>query len=98
MNSIFVEIQNCMNRIDFNCSAELLKSERQGPLEKKVGNPESDHTFFQTVRRTENILSESVEKNRVEAALLLKLQRPRWQYTGSGQISKIPPKIQTFFS
>ena len=29
------------------------------PLGKKAGNPESDHTFFQTVRRTENILSES---------------------------------------
>ena len=97
MNSIFVEIQNCMNRIDFNCSAELLKSESKGLWKKKARNPESDHTFFQTVRRTENILSESVEKNRVEAALLLKLQRPRWQYTGSGQISKIPPKIQTFF-
>ena len=97
---IFVEIQNCMNKIDFNCSAELLKSERQGPLEKKAGNPESDHTFFQTVRRTENILSESVGKNRVEAALLLKVQRPRWQYTGLGQTSKIPPKIKFkhFFS
>ena len=87
-----MQIQNCMNRIDFNCSAELLKSERQGPLEKKAGNPESDHTFFQTVR-TEDILSESVGKNRVEAALLLKLQRPRWQYTRLGQISKIPPKV-----
>ena len=72
----------------------MLKSESQGPLEKKAGNPESDHTFFQTVRRTENILSESVGKNRVEAALLLKVQRPRWQYTGLGQISKIPPKIK----
>ena len=41
-----MEIQNCMNKIDFNCSAELLKSESQGPLEKKAGNPESDHTFF----------------------------------------------------
>ena len=27
---LFVENQNCMNKIDFNCSAELLKSERQG--------------------------------------------------------------------
>ena len=42
---IFVEIQNCMNKIDFNCSAELLKSERQGPLEKRQ-ETQSQTTHF----------------------------------------------------